>query len=428
MVRVARMRAARLGIGAVVVLGVLGACKKPRKTPPSPLQDAAIHAVPVDGEVAIDAAVAVEQAPVATKVVVGAHAACALLSNATVRCWGRNELGQLGDGTQVDSARPVAPKLRGVEDLVMSDDHACALLDDTSVACWGKIGYGDAAHLVEPTAVPGVRGVVRIFAIGGAGCATEKDGALVCWGDVDTRGHITTTGAHHAPTPVPGVDHAIALVARGALREDGEVLTWLDGGAPVHTLAKMVELAARDDLVCALDGDGVTSCIGSPACGPIKPAKAAPRRPRPKHRGKLKTRPKHGKKPKPAPVAAPAKPEPPKVAAFTLPLPKAKHLAFDTGVCVVTTGKQLVCADLANRCAPVRPWPAMVTIVAMSGACGQLANGTVRCGVAGSPAAPLIAKVAGATQLSATATHGCVLEKDRVACWEATSAAAPIAW
>src|SRR5262249_9596906 len=146
----------------------------------------------------VDAAVADKKlAP--QKVVVGAHSACVLLSDATVRCWGKNDHGQLGDGTEKDSAAPVKPALRGVKDIVLGDDTACALIDDTSVVCWGKLGYNDKQkQLNAPTAAPGVRDVVRIFAVGGAACATEKSGPLVCWGDVDPRGHITTTGARHA--------------------------------------------------------------------------------------------------------------------------------------------------------------------------------------------------------------------------------------
>jgi hypothetical protein len=32
---------------------------------------------------------------------------CALLADSSVRCWGQNNKGQLGDGTMIDSAIPV---------------------------------------------------------------------------------------------------------------------------------------------------------------------------------------------------------------------------------------------------------------------------------------------------------------------------------
>ena len=54
-------------------------------------------AVIADAAEVVDAAVVAREAPTATKIVVGAHAACAVLSDATVRCWGGNDNGQLGN-------------------------------------------------------------------------------------------------------------------------------------------------------------------------------------------------------------------------------------------------------------------------------------------------------------------------------------------
>ena len=423
-------------IRVALVLVLAAACKKGGEAPPSPLQDAQAKAVVIDAAIVADAAVASKEPPVAAKVAVGPHSACALLGDGTVRCWGKNDHGQLGDGSQQDSSTPVTPKLGGVKDLVVGDDNACALIDDTSVVCWGKIGFKEGSgDTLAPAAVPGVRGVVRIFLVGGAGCATEKDGALVCWGDVDPRGHITITGAHHAPTPVPGVDHVISLVPRGALREDGDLSLWLDDGAPVKAgLTRMLEIGQHGDLVCGLDTAGTVSCYG-PATSPCAAAPPASK-PKPKPKAKpAKPKPKPKKPTKPG--GKPAKPEPPKPAtpepaehnpvAFKLPVPPAKHLAFDAGVCVVSTGKQLICADVPHRCAPVRPWPALVTVDAMSGSCAKLVNATVRCGIAAAAAAPLIANVAGATQISATLSRGCALLADKhVVCWEGASAAAPV--
>jgi hypothetical protein len=74
-----------------------------------------------------------------------------------------------------------------------------------------------------------------------------------------------------------------------------------------------------------------------------------------------------------------------------------------------------------------RPWPAFVNVEDSAGTCARLANGTVRCGALGMPAAPLIAGVADAIAISATATRGCALAKDhRVLCWEGTAPATAI--
>ena len=136
------------------------ACAKHHDAPPSPLQDGAAVAVAIDAPPVAADAPPPREPPTATKVVVGAHASCAILSDATVRCWGGNTEGQLGDGSTRSSTTPVAPNVRGVKDLVLGEDFACALIDDTSVVCWGKIGYGKDHRLLAPAAAPGVRDIV----------------------------------------------------------------------------------------------------------------------------------------------------------------------------------------------------------------------------------------------------------------------------
>ncbi|HET9988088.1 MAG TPA: RCC1 domain-containing protein [Kofleriaceae bacterium] len=411
-----------MGRLAVLVAAVsVAACAKHHDAPPSPLQDGAAVAIAIDAPPIAADAPAPREPPTATKVVVAAHAACALLSDATVRCWGGNTEGQLGDGSTRGSTVPVMPNVRGVKDLVLGDDFACALIDDTSVVCWGKIGFGKDHRLLVPTAAPGVREIVRIFAVGGAACGTAKTGALVCWGDVDPRGHVTTTGNAHAPTPVPGLDHVLLLTAHAAVNEAHVLSSWTDGGTPVATTFTNIAELAEHDVPCVLREGGEVACVADHAlCGAPIALTATPAAPPPAPVKK----PKKGKKPKkskaPPPVVG-------KIAAYALP-EKASHLAFDTGVCVVTQ-KRFDCFDLAHACKVTRQWPAFVNVDDSAGACARLANGTVRCGALGVPAAPLIAGVANAITVSATATRGCALTKQhQVLCWEGTAPATVVAF
>ncbi len=401
----------------------IAACKRDGAKPVSVLQDATIT-IGSDAAIAAprDAAPIAAVAPTAVELAIGLHAACAVMSDHTVRCWGGNDSGQLGNGMQQDSATPVQPNLRGVQHVALGDDHACVLLDDASVACWGKIGFGPkAGPTLVPTGVVGVHDMTRVFAVGGASCATAKDGALVCWGDVDARGHRTQTGAHHAPTPVPGVDHVAALRDRAALRDDGGVVTWLDDGAPVKTeIAGATELAAIPNAACALDGNGDARCVGSAAPCQAPPPPPPPKpliKPGPHNRG-------HGPR-RVGRYAPPIPAAPPKQDAVLPFGGKLMHLDFDAGTCAIAATKQLVCLD--ETCKLVRPWPAMVSVVAASAACVQLANGTVRCGSKGNEAAPIVAGVTGATSLVGNGTRGCaIVGGGGVACWDGAGAATPI--
>jgi alpha-tubulin suppressor-like RCC1 family protein len=89
---------------------------------------------------------------------VGYTHTCAISTAATVKCWGANSSGQLGLGDT--SARGDGPNEMGdnlasvslgtgafgiprtAADLVASDVHTCALLDDATVKCWGNASQG----------------------------------------------------------------------------------------------------------------------------------------------------------------------------------------------------------------------------------------------------------------------------------------------
>jgi alpha-tubulin suppressor-like RCC1 family protein len=75
----------------------------------------------------------------ATTVSTGNNFACALLADTTVVCWGYNALGQLGGGSTVAfSGTPMAVQgLTGVTEVAAGWDAACARLTDGSVRCWG---------------------------------------------------------------------------------------------------------------------------------------------------------------------------------------------------------------------------------------------------------------------------------------------------
>jgi hypothetical protein len=110
-------------------------------------------------------------------------ATCALMPDATVLCWGKNDRGQLGNGTTVDSATPVAVLDENSNPIhARSIDHGCAALVDGSVACWQPTVFEPRSGLARPVA-----GVANAFAISinSVSCAmTDNNGAaqLVCWG------------------------------------------------------------------------------------------------------------------------------------------------------------------------------------------------------------------------------------------------------
>ncbi|MDO8412876.1 MAG: hypothetical protein Q7S51_03680, partial [Gallionellaceae bacterium] len=68
----------------------------------------------------------------------GQYHTCAALTDDTVKCWGNNYAGQLGDGSTTDSTTPViVSSLNNVLAVSNGGVHTCAALSDGTVKCWG---------------------------------------------------------------------------------------------------------------------------------------------------------------------------------------------------------------------------------------------------------------------------------------------------
>jgi alpha-tubulin suppressor-like RCC1 family protein len=143
------------------------------------------------------------------QLVAGPSHTCALLADTSVRCWGKNDAGQLGDATSHDAKEPVAVYgMKGAVELGAGTRHTCARLSSSTVSCWGDNRFHQLANgTTEPSRTPvplhGLVGVTEIAAGGDSTCARLADGDVRCWGRND-RGQLGdgTLREHAVPMPV----------------------------------------------------------------------------------------------------------------------------------------------------------------------------------------------------------------------------------
>jgi hypothetical protein len=99
-------------------------------------------------------------------IAMGGSYGCALIQDGTVRCWGMNQKGQLGDDTTQDRRAPVAvvqasgtsTALSGVKAIVAGQSHTCALMQNSELRCWGdntdaQLGTAAGSQSATPVVV-----------------------------------------------------------------------------------------------------------------------------------------------------------------------------------------------------------------------------------------------------------------------------------
>jgi alpha-tubulin suppressor-like RCC1 family protein len=120
----------------------------------------------VDGQLGIGSVSAFSDVPLAVvgldrdvvALAAGGQHTCALLDDETIRCWGANNGGQLGDGTGGRHTMPGPVALGGATAITAGQAHTCALTRTGPAYCWGQntfgqLGDGSASDRLSPTPV-----------------------------------------------------------------------------------------------------------------------------------------------------------------------------------------------------------------------------------------------------------------------------------
>jgi len=249
---------------------------------------------------------------------------CAIVTGGTLRCWGYNYYGQLGQGhtnhigddEDLSPANTTVTFSAAIVGLSGGYDHICALLDDGGVRCWGVNGFGrlGLGHTQwigdnEPvddensTVALGAK-AVEVSAGGHFTCALMESGSVRCWGRNDFGqlglGHVQAIGDNECLSPqsstvtlgdvtvvqlTTGANHACALLDDGVLRcwgynASGQLgaghtnnlgaispLTSINTFVPLN--GEIVDIQAGGDHTCALMESGDLHCWGRSQLGQL---------------------------------------------------------------------------------------------------------------------------------------------------------------
>jgi hypothetical protein len=197
-------------------------------------------------------------APV-TNIETAVYAACAVSDIGELRCWGSNNRGRLGQGSETTLGDqpgevPVAPIQVGgnVVDVGLGVAHTCARLDTGNVRCWGygpDLGYGNTIDIADqpgempPPDVP-LGGTVVELAVGASltgvshNCVLLDTGAVRCWGHNgsgqlgigntqrigDAPGEMPPANTNVGPGVV--IDLTCGDLATCAIFQNGDIRCW----------------------------------------------------------------------------------------------------------------------------------------------------------------------------------------------------------
>lgn len=198
----------------------------------------------------------------------GVYHVLALRSDGTVWVWGRNNGGQLGDGSTTDSSVPKpVPSLTDVVAIAAAGDYSLALKSDGTVWTWGsnregQLGYaatdvcidstwGSVSCSKSPAPVSSLSGISAISGGWSHGLALKTDGSIWAWGygyygqlgnNTGTKSTIPVRvvglggqgfldlGANQAPQPIVASQSASSAVATSTALDC--LFTWAEGAHP----------------------------------------------------------------------------------------------------------------------------------------------------------------------------------------------------
>ncbi len=216
---------------------------------------------------------------------------CVLLDSGTVKCWGGNSSGQLGNGSRTTAqATPVNVVGLGqaATSIMAAGDFTCAVLQDKSAKCWGSNSHGQLGAALSGGSSPTpqtVANLLNVTAISGKAahaCALLGNRTTMCWG-ANYNGQLgdgTTTNRNVPVANATWINDVIALAAGsdntcvvrkgnipwcwGAITGNG-TSTISTSPTDVASLSNVTGIAAGNFNACTILTNGTVKCFSEDA-------------------------------------------------------------------------------------------------------------------------------------------------------------------
>ncbi len=190
----------------------------------------------------------------------GANHSCALKNDGTIWCWGKNNVGQLGDNTQVQKETPVAvvnlPGGKTPTSISVGVNHSCAVMSDATLYCWGynnagQLGIGNWTTQLTPVQVHGVGDSgyltnVQLVATGSFHSCALVNQTVKCWGG-----------------------GSVGVLGRGSTTEATTPINTHTSSSDSTNLSDVVFVSVNDNNSCALLSDETIKCWGKNTEGAV---------------------------------------------------------------------------------------------------------------------------------------------------------------
>jgi alpha-tubulin suppressor-like RCC1 family protein len=243
---------------------------------------------------------------------IGVNHSCAVMQTGQIRCWGAdNTVGQLGNGTTTPVSGSAV--VSGISDGVkvgVGSTHTCALRATGDVLCWGQDQFGQLGNgwtSIDNKSVPSavaidfdglvpLTGAVDLAVGRDHACAIRDDGTVWCWGDGGS-GQLATGDNQPSGYALQSLaSGAIAIVAgqghNCTVTVDGRVECWgwngwgqlgnsgfpFNANTPQDTgITGAIALGGSILHTCAVLANGTAKCWGQNQHGEIGTGSASDR-------------------------------------------------------------------------------------------------------------------------------------------------------